>query len=416
MEITTSKEINNALKEKLDTQKFVRVSNLAGQDNIAGNIEKDARINIDGRTGDFFGALNKGATLILKGNAGRFLGYKMKSGRIIVVGNVDSIGEFSGGEIFVRGDIKENENISSEELTEEEKKQLAALLKEPAEGFKKILSITEKPAAIEHDVAVSAFDELIILKTKRAIKRDIDISFKIGNLNFELPVFLAPAKPNPGFAYASCLANTFSICRTDEEIDIVRKNNGKAVIAWPEYENLENADCIEITSEYFKEIGLIRELTNHEKPVILKIGTEKIHERIQEALKYSPEAVAIDCSSFPAVGIAAVARATKTEKTKILVIANMKTSEDMAKMLALGASGIGLVLEEKTGDWNIVGTVISNFLKRTKEEIKRTIASAGCSSIQEFTAENIRALTYNAAAVTGVKLIGYEKVLPFWEH
>ncbi len=77
MEITTSKEINRILKEKLETQKFVRVSNLAGQDNIAINIEKDARINIDGRAGDFFGALNKGATLILKGNAGRFLGYKM---------------------------------------------------------------------------------------------------------------------------------------------------------------------------------------------------------------------------------------------------------------------------------------------------------------------------------------------------
>jgi len=50
------------------------------------------------------------------------------------------------------------------------------------------------------------------------------------------------------------------------------------------------------------------------------------------------------------------------------------------------------------------------------EEIKNITASVGHSSINGLSRNDLMALTYDAAAITGVKLIGYDRVLPMWEY
>jgi len=40
---------------------------------------------------------------------------------------------------------------------------------------------------------------------------------------------------------------------------------------------------------------------------------------------------------------------------------------------------------------------------------------SGHSSIAELSTEDLRAMDMNTAALTGLKLAGYERTLPFWE-
>ena len=41
---------------------------------------------------------------------------------------------------------------------------------------------------------------------------------------------------------------------------------------------------------------------------------------------------------------------------------------------------------------------------------------SGHSSVSDLTTEDLRAMDLNTAAITGLKLIGYERPLPMWEN
>ncbi|MEW6069674.1 MAG: hypothetical protein AB1485_03575 [Candidatus Thermoplasmatota archaeon] len=422
MPITTTKEINEVLRNKIKTEKSVRVSNLDGQDCVAVNLAKDVIINVEGKAGDFFAAYNKGATLILKGSAGKEIGYKMGSGNIIIVGDVASIGEFKGGNIFVSGEVKDKTNVKLEDLDENELAQVSNFIKE-----KEILGSLKKVGIIKKErgraalgkPATYSLDELLLIKEQFESKGEVDITFKFGNLSFATPVFLAAQAPSSGFAYAGCLANSFSICKSIEEIELVKSNKGVVFAQWPEVESLEDCDAVIVAHENPKALELVRELTYYHKPVIAKIATKNIYEGAKQALAYKPEGIAIDSSYFPVIGAIAPAKRAISElnsDAKLLVFANLKNAEDILKIIALGADAVGLVLEEKAGDWKIVGEVIANMLKKLAIELKAQLIMTGVSSLEELSTENLRALSYNTAAITGVKLLGYERVLPFWEY
>ncbi|MCG2826451.1 MAG: hypothetical protein L6265_07665, partial [Thermoplasmatales archaeon] len=143
MPISTTKEINEALRKQMISASSVKISGLDGQDNIAVGIDKDVKVFVDGKAGDFFGALNKNAEITLKGDAdsfsgymmgggkifidgdaGKMLGHKMKNGMIVVSGDVESVGNVLGGDIFVKGEIKDMGNVEIQTLNDNEKEML----------------------------------------------------------------------------------------------------------------------------------------------------------------------------------------------------------------------------------------------------------------------------------------------------
>ena len=50
------------------------------------------------------------------------------------------------------------------------------------------------------------------------------------------------------------------------------------------------------------------------------------------------------------------------------------------------------------------------------EEVKILTMLSGHSSIKELSTEDLRAMDLNTAAMTGLKLCGYERPLPMWEE
>jgi glutamate synthase domain-containing protein 2 len=59
---------------------------------------------------------------------------------------------------------------------------------------------------------------------------------------------------------------------------------------------------------------------------------------------------------------------------------------------------------------------LSNFVRVTVEEIKILTMLAGHADIRDLSEEDLRALDLNTAAITGLKLIGFERRLPWWDN
>jgi hypothetical protein len=61
------------------------------------------------------------------------------------------------------------------------------------------------------------------------------------------------------------------------------------------------------------------------------------------------------------------------------------------------------------------GNRLANFIRATAEEVKILTMLSGHDDIKDLSEEDLRAMDYETAAITGLKLIGYERRLPWWE-
>jgi hypothetical protein len=85
------------------------------------------------------------------------------------------------------------------------------------------------------------------------------------------------------------------------------------------------------------------------------------------------------------------------------------------------ATSLPLRLTVKAGeaagaDWKAVGDQLSHALRTLWEDAQRAAAFAGERDPRDLSRENLRALTYDAAALSGVKLAGFDERLPWWAH
>jgi glutamate synthase domain-containing protein 2 len=216
-----------------------------------------------------------------------------------------------------------------------------------------------------------------------------------------------------------------------------------------------------------KIIQLVREVTAGEKPVVVRIGPGRVYNDIRIAVNAKPDGIILDCllssqteepaqsqvlsMGIPPLGVltpmALGLKDSNAEKTgvKLIFTGDLQTASDIFKILAFGASGVmlstaplsaaGLITpsgEKSTGEKpsskskkgsasksiNIKqsSAKISSFLNQTLLDLKSLTAFSGCDSISNITTENLRATCYSTAAITGLKLMGYDKPLTMWEH
>jgi len=187
-----------------------------------------------------------------------------------------------------------------------------------------------------------------------------------------------------------------------------------------------------------KLIQLAREITYHEVPVMLKLIPGRIYNDIRIAVAAKPDGVIVDCTSaytesggqeavgagvggsadaqmgLPALGVLPqISMALKESKAeaadvKLLVEAELRSGADVFKIMAFGAAGV-LVTPAR----NIS---VSAMLKDMTSELKAVTAWTGHDSTKKIGQDDLRAITYDTAAITGLKLAGYDKALAMWEH
>jgi glutamate synthase domain-containing protein 2 len=248
----------------------------------------------------------------------------------------------------------------------------------------------------------------------------------------------------------------------DEFLDVVDEKGG--LIAAETFGHQPHID-LETASDLQKHVELLREATDYKFPIMVKIPSENIYGTTKAALSSDCDAVIIDTSLNPystlsvmngdygTTTVSSIPPAIKAFKEakapkkgiRLLVTGGFRNGADILKMIALGADGVGLSesaavalgcnlcgecyeLQCKKGimtkdealktkfKWKEAGKQLANFISATKLEMEVLMDYIGVSSINEVAERHIMALTYDSAAISGVKLMGYDRELPMWFH
>jgi glutamate synthase domain-containing protein 2 len=248
----------------------------------------------------------------------------------------------------------------------------------------------------------------------------------------------------------------------DEFLDVVDEKGG--LIAAETFGHQPHLD-LETAADLKKHVELLREATDYVSPVMVKIPCENVYGTTKAALTSECDAVIIDTSVNPYstlsirngdYGTSTVASIPPAQKAfrelkakkkgiKLLVTGGFRNGADILKMIALGVDSVG-ISESATvalgcnmcGDcyelqcekgivtrdealktkfkWKGAGKQLANFISATKLEMEVLMDYMGVSSVKDINEKNVLALTYDSAAISGVKLVGYNRELPMWFH
>ena len=216
-------------------------------------------------------------------------------------------------------------------------------------------------------------------------------------------------------------------------------------------------DILDVSEHMKKLINVLRGITGYEKPIIIKLGPGRVYKDVKLAVEVGADAVVID-GKYGGTGaspeqttqhaglptIACIPPAVKALKelgvyhdVKLIITGGITSGADAAKAIALGADAVGMAsaieiamgchtcFSCQTGKCPIGITTqdpelksrlvpetaaerVANFLSVTKEEVRTLTMLSGHSDINELSKEDLRALSVDAAAISGVKLAGLE--------
>ena len=211
-------------------------------------------------------------------------------------------------------------------------------------------------------------------------------------------------------------------------------------------------------------VAFLRDVTEYKVPIWFKLGPSRPYEDVKACVEAGADAISLDglvggTGASPAVvtqgvGVPTVAlippavRALKEmgvhHKVKLFILGGIRNGMDAYKAIAMGADavGFGTAAEIAMGcracmachigncpygitsqvpelrarlDPVEAGQHLANFITATAEELKILTMLSGHSDIRELSGEDLRAMEPNIAAITGLKLIGYDRPLYMWE-
>lgn len=248
----------------------------------------------------------------------------------------------------------------------------------------------------------------------------------------------------------------------DEFLDVLDEKGG--LIAAQIFGPQPHLD-IETQDDLKNHVGLLREVVDYKVPIMVKIPKENVYGNTKTALASDCDAVIVDNSMDPfstlsvmngdygtstvsSVPPAAKAfREAKAHNTgvKLFILGGFRNGADVLKMMALGADGVGISESASVAlgctlcgecprlncekgitttdealksrfKWKEAGVQLANFIAAIKMEMEVLMDHVGASSVSDLNEKHIMALTYDSAAISGVKLIGYDRELPMWFH
>jgi len=222
---------------------------------------------------------------------------------------------------------------------------------------------------------------------------------------------------------------------------------------------------IENVEDLRTQIEILRDVTNHEKPIMLKLGPARPYQDACIAVEAGADAISIDgmaggTGASPDIvtqnvgipTIACIRQAAKAirdlevmDRVKLIALGGMRNGADAYKAIALGADviGFGAAAEIALGcrscmschkggchyglatqdpkfrtclDVESSSQRLANFVSACAEELKILAMLSGHDDLHTIAIDDIRALDLNTAAITGAKLAGLERTFPeSWE-
>jgi glutamate synthase domain-containing protein 2 len=212
-------------------------------------------------------------------------------------------------------------------------------------------------------------------------------------------------------------------------------------------------------------VSFLRDVSDYKYPILFKLGPSRPYDDVAACIEVGADAISIDglvggtgCSPnivTQGVGIPTIAclppavQALKDygvhRKVKLIALGGIRNGLDAYKAMAMGADAVGFGSAAQVamgcrvcyacqkGDcpYGITsqrpemrarldpvktGEKLTNFIHACAEEVKILTMLSGHNSIAELSPEDLRAMDMNTAALTGLKLVGYDRPLSFWEE
>ncbi len=211
-------------------------------------------------------------------------------------------------------------------------------------------------------------------------------------------------------------------------------------------------------------VAFLRDVTHYQFPILFKLGPSRPYADVAACIEAGADAISIDglvggtgCSPdivTQGVGIPTIAclppavQALKDygvhHKVKLIALGGLRNGLDAYKCLAMGADAVGFgsaaeialgcrvcyACQKGNCPYGITspkpemrarldpmegGQKLANFIHACTEEVKILTMLSGHSAIRDLSTEDLRAMDLNTAALTGLKLAGYDRPLPIWE-
>lgn len=412
--------------------------------NYAGFAMSSGKISILDGCGDDLGSCMSGGLLAVRGNAGLRVGGGMTGGIIVVDGDIgnDPGAGMTGGKIIVNGRCPNPpEGVVLRPITDSE---LVELNKEiddknfqiPNDSVCLESSVEQKnnnhsvvsagdlsmiglvPSGQPRNMFYSTCDTVALLGERAESNTPIALPLPIlphitdGNIlvNKKKPSKLVETQPfvvthNPRTVdFISVEMNNLNHCTDALSI------SGGAIV---NLMKMPSMDAEEIDGM----LVAIRSLLGQEKPFGFADGVGRI-EALHKSSSYHNADISIciiedesgisESASLPLIGRSNKANLENTYTDSGIELGFSVNAEDIAK---LRASGLKFVCCSSPSDSY---DEISNWLDEIQSKLSTILQNLGLESIDSLSRQNLRALDYETAAVSGLRLSGYERPLPHW--
>ena len=412
--------------------------------NYAGFAMSSGKISILDGCGDDLGSCMSGGLLAVRGNAGLRVGGGMTGGIIVVDGDIgnDPGAGMTGGKIIVNGRCPNPpEGVVLRPITDSE---LVELNKEIDD---KNFQIPNDSVCLEssgeqknnnHSV-VSAGDLSMIGLVPSGQPRNMfystcDTVALLGERAESNTPIALPLPILPHIADGNILVNKKKPSKLVETQPFVVTHNPRTVdFISVEMNNLNHCtDALSISGgaivnlmkmpsmdaeEIDGMLVAIRSLLGQEKPFGFADGVGRI-EALHKSSSYHNADISIciiedesgisESASLPLIGRSNKANLENTYTDSGIELGFSANAEDIAK---LRASGLKFVCCSSPSDSY---DEISNWLDEIQSKLSTILQNLGLESIDSLSRQNLRALDYETAAVSGLRLSGYERPLPHW--
>ena len=417
--------------------------------NFVGYGMKSGKISVLDGCGDDAGSCMKGGHIFIRGNAGNRIGGGMSGGIIVIDGDIgnDPGAGMTGGKIIVNGRCPNPpagvtlRPITAAELKDINKKIDDKDFEIPNDSI--CLESSEDNPIMPKNETVSSSDlSMIGLVPGDAPQKmnytTCDTVALLGerdetNTPIALPLPLIPILSDgkilsgvdgkKQIIQGVIEKQPFMVNDNPREIDIlivdtnnlhklqdILKSSGGAVI---DLMNLPNMTSEEIDGM----LVAIRTLLGREKPFAFCDGIGRIdslhkksaYHKVDFSLCKIEDGTGIsEPASLPLIGRSMKSNLQNTHTDSAIMLGFSANSQDVVKLCA---SGLKIVCCSSPVE---DAEEISQWLTQIQSELSSTLRRLGLDSIDSLSRQNLRALDYETAAVSGLRLAGYERPLPHW--
>ena len=379
-----------------------------------------------GDAGEKVGELMSGGTIIVHGDIGKEAGLGMTGGRIIVNGRCPKIGVGAAITTLTKEDVKSINNEIEDESLQIPGDVICLIPK--SESLEKIISpklhsvgdwidIGIMPAVESNSkISGNSIDTIAILGD-RQIPEDLPERSKLG-LKIPIMSFVNSGKEKS--------ANNIRLVNNNPKSnDLLQAdaNDISSKLKWiGKCEGLvfDMSTMPKMSSETVD--GLIvalRSIMMQEKLLLISGNIDRV-EKLHSLVKaHDLDGCIVNLASISGAHVsAALPRIGRSIKSHNIngnsqpTIVKLDWNISAKDVIISLAAGSQIVCSSESVKGNATGS--EDWFENISAEIRGYLSEMGVDSIEKLSRKNLRALTYETAAITGLRLIGYDRPLPHW--